>query len=72
MEPQIPRKKLLVALERALVNIVNPVGTDINCAIADTYYHSPSRSSPASVCIVVQRELAQAGCGRLGSYWTPT
>ena len=36
--PQIPAEKLLVALERVLVDIVNKVGVDINRAVIDTYY----------------------------------
>ncbi|KAF8576398.1 transcription elongation factor Spt6 [Ramaria rubella] len=34
----IPKEKLLTALERALVNIVNAVGVDINRAVNDSYY----------------------------------
>jgi transcription elongation factor SPT6 len=35
---QIPKEKLLTALERALVNVVNTVGVDINRAVNDPYY----------------------------------
>ncbi|EJD52929.1 hypothetical protein AURDEDRAFT_110772 [Auricularia subglabra TFB-10046 SS5] len=35
----VPREKLLVALERALVNVVNYVGVDINQAVNDPYYY---------------------------------
>ncbi|EPQ58032.1 transcription elongation factor Spt6 [Gloeophyllum trabeum ATCC 11539] len=34
----IPREKLLTALERVLVDIVNKVGVDINRAVTDSYY----------------------------------
>ncbi|KAF8522273.1 transcription elongation factor Spt6 [Hysterangium stoloniferum] len=34
----IPKEKLLAALERALVNVVNAVGVDINRAVNDPYY----------------------------------
>ena len=36
--PQIPKEKLLIALERTLVDIVNDVGVDINRAVTDPYY----------------------------------
>lgn len=35
---QIPKEKLLASLERALVNVVNAVGVDINRAVNDPYY----------------------------------
>lgn len=35
---QVPREKLLIAFEQALVDITNKVGVDINRAVADTYY----------------------------------
>ena len=35
--PQVPREKLLMALERALVNVVNDVGVLINDVVSDTY-----------------------------------
>ena len=34
----VPKEKLLIALERALVNVVNSVGVDINRAVSDPYY----------------------------------
>jgi transcription elongation factor SPT6 len=34
----IPKDKLLAALERALVDVVNQVGVDINRAVTDSYY----------------------------------
>ncbi|TFK42525.1 transcription elongation factor SPT6 [Crucibulum laeve] len=34
----IPKDKLLVALERALVDVTNKVGVDINRAVSDSYY----------------------------------
>ncbi|GAB1517748.1 Transcription elongation factor spt6 [Rhizoctonia solani] len=36
----IPKDKLLVALERAIVNIVNNVGVDINRAVNDPYHRT--------------------------------
>ncbi|CAE6414499.1 unnamed protein product [Rhizoctonia solani] len=36
----IPKDKLLVALERAIVNIVNNVGVDINRAVNDPYHRA--------------------------------
>lgn len=36
----IPREKLLISLERALVNVVNRVGVDINRAVHDQYYQA--------------------------------
>ncbi|KAG8966029.1 Transcription elongation factor spt6 [Tulasnella sp. 419] len=36
----VPKEKLLVALERALVNVVNLVGVDINRSVVDTYYQA--------------------------------
>ena len=36
---QVPRENLLTALERVLVGVSNKVGVDINCAVADSYYH---------------------------------
>lgn len=38
MALQIPQEKLLVAFERALVDIINMVGVDINRACHDQYY----------------------------------
>lgn len=35
---QIPKEKLLTALERVLVDITNKVGVDINRAVTDSYY----------------------------------
>jgi len=35
---QVPKEKLLVALERALVDVTNKVGVDINRAVTDRYY----------------------------------
>jgi transcription elongation factor SPT6 len=37
-QQHVPKEKLLVHLERALVNVVNKVGVDINRTIGDTYY----------------------------------
>ncbi|KAI0374913.1 transcription elongation factor Spt6 [Pilatotrama ljubarskyi] len=34
----IPKEKLLAALERVLVDVVNKVGVDINRAVTDSYY----------------------------------
>ncbi|SJL00593.1 uncharacterized protein ARMOST_03906 [Armillaria ostoyae] len=34
----VPREKLLIALERTLVDVTNKVGVDINRAAADSYY----------------------------------
>ena len=36
--PQIPKEKLLTALERVLVDVTNKVGVDINRAVTDSYY----------------------------------
>ncbi|KAG8759037.1 Transcription elongation factor spt6 [Serendipita sp. 396] len=36
----VPREKLLIALERSLVNVVNRVGVDINRAVHDPYYQT--------------------------------
>ncbi|EGN93242.1 hypothetical protein SERLA73DRAFT_126732 [Serpula lacrymans var. lacrymans S7.3] len=36
----IPKEKLLFALERALVDVTNKVGVDINRAVNDSYYQS--------------------------------
>ncbi|CAE6509346.1 unnamed protein product [Rhizoctonia solani] len=36
----IPKDKLLVALERAIVNVVNNVGVDINRAVNDPYHRA--------------------------------
>lgn len=38
MHAQLPREKLLAALERALVDVTNGVGVDINRAVIDAYY----------------------------------
>lgn len=38
MSVQVPKEKLLSAFERALVDIVNKVGVDINRAVTDPYY----------------------------------
>ena len=35
---QIPKEKLLIALERVLVDVTNKVGVDINRAVTDSYY----------------------------------
>lgn len=35
---QIPKEKLLSALERALVDVTNKHGVDINRAVTDSYY----------------------------------
>ena len=35
---EIPKEKLLVVLERVLVDIVNEVGVDINRTVTDPYY----------------------------------
>ncbi len=35
---QLPKEKLLSALERTLVDVVNKVGVDINRAVTDSYY----------------------------------
>ena len=35
---QIPKDKLLTALEEVLVDIANKVGVDINRAVTDSYY----------------------------------
>jgi transcription elongation factor SPT6 len=37
---KIPKGKLLMSLERALVNVVNRVGVDINRAVHDPYYQT--------------------------------
>ncbi|KZT26523.1 transcription elongation factor Spt6 [Neolentinus lepideus HHB14362 ss-1] len=37
-QQMIPREKLLIALERVLVDVVNKVGVDINRAVTDSYY----------------------------------
>ncbi|THH00428.1 hypothetical protein EW145_g7080 [Phellinidium pouzarii] len=37
-QPLVPKEKLLSALERALVDVVNKVGVDINRAINDPYH----------------------------------
>lgn len=37
---QVPQEKLLLALERALVDVVNKVGVEINKAVRDPYYAS--------------------------------
>ncbi|KAF5373643.1 hypothetical protein D9758_000608 [Tetrapyrgos nigripes] len=34
----VPKEKLLIALERALVDVTNKVGVDINRAVTDRYY----------------------------------
>ena len=34
----MPREKLLTAVERVLVDVVNKVGVDINRAVTDPYY----------------------------------
>ncbi|TBU50800.1 transcription elongation factor SPT6 [Dichomitus squalens] len=34
----VPREKLLTAMERVLVDVVNKVGVDINRAVTDSYY----------------------------------
>ncbi|KIO20227.1 hypothetical protein M407DRAFT_30136 [Tulasnella calospora MUT 4182] len=36
----VPKDKLFVAFERALVNVVNTVGVDINRAVIDSYYQT--------------------------------
>ncbi|KAH7889357.1 SH2 domain-containing protein [Phlebopus sp. FC_14] len=36
----IPKEKLLLALERALVDVTNKVGVDINRAVTDSYYQT--------------------------------
>ncbi|THU88395.1 transcription elongation factor SPT6 [Dendrothele bispora CBS 962.96] len=36
----VPKEKLLVALERALVDVTNKVGVDINRAVTDRYYQN--------------------------------
>lgn len=35
---QIPKEKLLSALERALVDVTNKTGVDVNRAVTDSYY----------------------------------
>jgi transcription elongation factor SPT6 len=35
---QVPKEKLLIALERAIVETTNDVGVDINRAVMDAYY----------------------------------
>lgn len=35
---QIPKEKLLSALERSLVDVANKIGVDINRAVTDSYY----------------------------------
>lgn len=35
---QIPKEKLLSALERALVDATNKLGVDVNRAVTDSYY----------------------------------
>lgn len=35
---QIPKEKLLMALERVLVDVTNKVGVDINRSVSDSYY----------------------------------
>jgi hypothetical protein len=35
---QVPRERLLIAFERAIVNIVNKVGVDIHRAMTDSYH----------------------------------
>lgn len=37
-QPLVPRQKLLKALERALVDVTNAVGVDINRAVNEKYY----------------------------------
>lgn len=37
---QVPKDKLFVAFERALVNMVNTVGVDMNRAVIDSYYQT--------------------------------
>ncbi|KAH8116918.1 transcription elongation factor SPT6 [Phellopilus nigrolimitatus] len=37
-QPLVPKEKLLSALERALVDVVNKVGVDINRAVSDPYH----------------------------------
>ncbi|PVG00182.1 hypothetical protein CPB86DRAFT_871966 [Serendipita vermifera] len=36
----VPREKLLISLERTLVNVVNKVGVDINRAVHEPYYQA--------------------------------
>jgi len=38
MLAQIPKEKLLSSLERALVDVTNKIGVDINRAVTDSYY----------------------------------
>ncbi|KAG8886008.1 Transcription elongation factor spt6 [Tulasnella sp. 331] len=61
----IPRDKLLVALERALVNVVNTVGVDVNRAVVDTYYQNllpfVSGLGPRKAQATVQRISAMGG-----------
>lgn len=35
---QVPKERLLIALERVLVDVTNKVGVDINRAVNDSYY----------------------------------
>ena len=35
---QVPKEKLLLSFERALVDITNKVGVDVNRAVTDAYY----------------------------------
>ncbi|KAG8984083.1 Transcription elongation factor spt6 [Tulasnella sp. JGI-2019a] len=61
----VPRDKLLVALERALVNVVNTVGVDVNRAVVDYYYQNllpfVSGLGPRKAQAMVQKITAMGG-----------
>ncbi|KAJ7774503.1 transcription elongation factor SPT6 [Mycena maculata] len=39
-QPMIPAEKILIACERAVIDVVNKVGVDINRAVGDAYYQT--------------------------------
>jgi len=68
-----------VALERALVNIVNTVGVDINRAVSDAYYRCllpfVSGLGPRKAASLVSRisnlvSTAEQGSGCCVDFWT--
>ncbi|KAG8895581.1 Transcription elongation factor spt6, partial [Tulasnella sp. 403] len=64
-QPLVPREKLLLAFERALVNVVNTVGVDINRAVTDPYYQTLlpfiSGLGPRKAHQLIQRLSAMGG-----------
>ncbi|KAF9483749.1 transcription elongation factor SPT6 [Pholiota conissans] len=61
----VPKEKLLIAFEQALVDITNKVGVDINRAVADVYYQHllpfVCGLGPRKAQVLVKKISAQGG-----------